>query len=390
MFFNLRFWIAHVFVFTCSLHAQAQHNLLLNGNFEDINICSEYHSECGVEAWFYMSATHVNLAKSETGNPILGNNTLTIYYDWIRINPFTPVIGTILPCQLQKGHHYHFKGLFNARSNARLNFKLGVALGEYFYVPRKPFTENIKLDSITEIAELPNSNLFTFNYDFIANGTEKYLTIGNFITEDTLNGKHITMGQDEISLTVDNFELISNDPNEVVCSDYEINKLAIYNYNFRHKTMDYALYAKGELPIKFAGNDSGFTTKEIIPPINKFAKSDTVRLGDVLFDFNKAQLKQTALQLLQNVFTQKELKSIDSIFVEGYTDSIGSEIQNIQLAFQRSQNVKNWLIKENIIPEKNITIHAFGKSRPIATNTTPQGRSLNRRVELIIFRKKDK
>lgn len=366
--------------------AKAQQNLLLNGNFEDINICSEYHSECGVEAWFYMSATHVNLAKSETGNPILGNNTLTIYYDWIPMNTFTPVIGTILPCQLQKGHHYHFKGLFNAKSNAKLNFKLGVALGDFFYVPRKQFTQNIKLDSISEIAELPNTNLFTFNYNFIADGTEKYLTFGNFIEEDTLNGKHIAMGRDEISLTIDNFELTPDDPNETVCSNYEINKSAIYNYDFRHKLMDYALYTKGQLPIKFGGNDSGFITKEIIPITQK---TDTIRLGDVLFDFNKAQLKPTALLLLKNIFKQKELNNIDSIFVEGHTDSIGSETQNLQLAFQRSQSVKTWLIKENVLPDNKVTIHAFGKSRPIASNKTPQGRSLNRRVELIIFRKKE-
>jgi len=114
-------------------------------------------------------------------------------------------------------------------------------------------------------------------------------------------------------------------------------------------------------------------------------------LGDVLFDFNEARLKPGAIEILQKIFTEKipgkTRAAIDSIYVEGHTDAIGSEGQNLQLSRRRSQSVKDWLLNEAVLPAEKITIHPFGKSRPVSTNSTPQGRALNRRVELIIFHK---
>jgi outer membrane protein OmpA-like peptidoglycan-associated protein len=46
-----------------------------------------------------------------------------------------------------------------------------------------------------------------------------------------------------------------------------------------------------------------------------------------------------------------------------------------------------WLIANAILLNDKITIHAFGRSRPLASNKTPEGRALNRRVEVIVFRR---
>jgi len=55
-------------------------------------------------------------------------------------------------------------------------------------------------------------------------------------------------------------------------------------------------------------------------------------------------------------------------------------------ALQRCQRVQDW-VQKNVLSKDQIQIHPFGKTKPVATNSTPQGRALNRRVEIIIFRK---
>jgi outer membrane protein OmpA-like peptidoglycan-associated protein len=362
----------------------AQHNLLLNGNFEDINNCAEYHSACGVEAWFYMNASQVELAFKESPHPVLGSITLTVYYTWQRINAFTPVVATILPCRLQKGRNYTFKGLVNVKINSMLNMKLGVAMGSHFYVPRRPFAEKMEPDSIVDIIKSPGLDFYDFEYYFTATGEEQYITFGTFIQPDTSRGTYMTKGTDRVTLTIDNFQLLPDDPNEVACPAFEQRKATIYSYDWRHKIMYNTLYTKGQLPIPLGTDDSGSLTFTQPPP--KPVISDTVRLGDVLFDFNKAILTPKALQILRSVFTQEKLQHPDSIYVEGHTDSVGSVEKNLLLSQNRSSSVKNWLVQQGILPDEKIQVHAFGKSRPIATNKTPQGRSLNRRVELVIFR----
>ncbi|MES2773431.1 MAG: OmpA family protein [Bacteroidota bacterium] len=380
-----------------SIKTFSQRNLLLNGDFEDINKCSEYNSECGVEAWFYMNASRVQLSHADNNDSLLGNNSLTVFYYWSGTNAFFPVIGTLLPCRLQKDHHYTFSGLFTAKFNNRLKLRPGLALGSHFYIPRRPFSQNIVPDSIMEIEQVGTADLYSFQYRFIATGNEKYLTFGSFIDEDLLNGKRFDRGQREwISLTVDHFQLLADEPTELACSDYEMNKQHTYNYNFRHKDMDYTLYDKGELPIKKENTDTGSVTRieipAVPPPAIEITTSDTVLLGDVLFDFNEAKLKPGAIEILQKIFTQKTPgktnPAIDSIYVEGHTDAIGNETQNLLLSRRRSQAVKDWLLKAFILPPDKITIHPFGKSRPVSTNSTAQGRAQNRRVELIIFHSK--
>lgn len=366
----------------------AQTNLVLNGNFEDINTCTEYNSECGVEGWFYLNDVKVQMLSNEDGSLMLGSNSFGLYYNWHGHKQFFPVIGTILPCRLQKDMRYVFRGLIKkARVNARLILKPGVALGEFFYVPNRPFIRDIHPDSITEIKLMPKTGFYQFEYSFVATGKEKFLTFGTYIQEDTSLSKTAFIGTQTISIIIDNFQLFPTGISETDCSNYIDNKEKIYNYNFRHKEMDYSLYGKGDLAIKFNKSDSGDITRNIEPVEEKPVKTDTLKLGDVFFDFNKAKLKPEALKMLSTYFKSENGKSIDSIYIEGHTDSVGTDNRNILLSKQRSESVEAWLAQNKILDTSQLQVHPFGESRPIAPNKTPQGRALNRRVELIIFRK---
>jgi outer membrane protein OmpA-like peptidoglycan-associated protein len=70
-----------------------------------------------------------------------------------------------------------------------------------------------------------------------------------------------------------------------------------------------------------------------------------------------------------------------TIVVEGHTDSTGSDTYNMQLSDRRANSVKRLLVQRGVA-DYRITTIGYGESRPVATNNTPEGRQMNRRVEI--------
>ena len=105
--------------------------------------------------------------------------------------------------------------------------------------------------------------------------------------------------------------------------------------------------------------------------------------NDILFDIGSAELSPNAIQTLTDL--NKVLKKYpkNRIVVQGYTDSTGSDALNQKLSTQRAQAVYNYLIGTGL---KTLSIDyvGYGKSNPIASNDTEEGRAKNRRVVLAI------
>ena len=72
-----------------------------------------------------------------------------------------------------------------------------------------------------------------------------------------------------------------------------------------------------------------------------------------------------------------------TILIEGHTDIVGSDALNDRLSENRANSVKNYLIQHGI-PANKISTKGYGKRKPIASNDTEFGRSLNRRTEIVI------
>ena len=70
------------------------------------------------------------------------------------------------------------------------------------------------------------------------------------------------------------------------------------------------------------------------------------------------------------------------VFIDGHTDSTGPAAYNQKLSVQRAQAVVNRLVEKFNIPESRMTARGFGEDKPVANNNTPEGRALNRRVEV--------
>jgi outer membrane protein OmpA-like peptidoglycan-associated protein len=105
--------------------------------------------------------------------------------------------------------------------------------------------------------------------------------------------------------------------------------------------------------------------------------------NDILFDYNSFALRQESKSTLQNLADNFRKYPEERIDVEGHTDAVGSHESNQRLSEQRADTVRNYLVDQGVTGTR-ITSVGFGETRPKASNDTPEGRQLNRRVEIRI------
>ena len=124
--------------------------------------------------------------------------------------------------------------------------------------------------------------------------------------------------------------------------------------------------------------------------IEKPAEIESLVLnGDANFEFNKSVLLPNAYVVLDSLVSTM-LKHHDYKWeIGGYTDGIGSVNYNIKLSQKRAQAVVDYLVSKGI-KNHNLNVVGYGKANPIATNDTPEGRSMNRRVEIKVISKDNK
>ncbi len=109
---------------------------------------------------------------------------------------------------------------------------------------------------------------------------------------------------------------------------------------------------------------------------------EIVILDSVSFPFDEAEISLDGMTILGWIVDGLEQCETQKVRVEAHTDAIGSEDYNMSLSDRRADAVVRFLV-EHGIDAGRMTSTSFGESRPIAPNDTPEGRSLNRRVELI-------
>jgi outer membrane protein OmpA-like peptidoglycan-associated protein len=113
------------------------------------------------------------------------------------------------------------------------------------------------------------------------------------------------------------------------------------------------------------------------------ARGLVVNMSDVLFDSGQFTLRPQAREKLAKISGIVLAYPTLLLAVEGNTDSVGTEEFNQTLSEKRAESVRSYLTKEGV-PEASTTAAGFGKTRPIASNDTADGRQQNRRVELIV------
>ncbi|MBS0878726.1 MULTISPECIES: OmpA family protein [unclassified Tatumella] len=101
-----------------------------------------------------------------------------------------------------------------------------------------------------------------------------------------------------------------------------------------------------------------------------------------LFDSGSFDLRPGSTKLLVNSLVGIRGKPGWLIVVAGHTDNTGKPALNQTLSLKRAEAVRDWMRDTGDVPESCFAVQGYGASRPIATNDTPQGRALNRRVEI--------
>ena len=117
--------------------------------------------------------------------------------------------------------------------------------------------------------------------------------------------------------------------------------------------------------------------------IRQEARGTIMSLSDILFDFNKADLRQEAQLNLAKVSVILQQYPEMHISVEGHTDNVGAEDYNLKLSEKRARSVYDFLVHEGVVAER-LDTKGYGMTQPVASNETAEGRQKNRRVDLVI------
>jgi outer membrane protein OmpA-like peptidoglycan-associated protein len=113
-------------------------------------------------------------------------------------------------------------------------------------------------------------------------------------------------------------------------------------------------------------------------------EGDQIRLnmpGNVTFDTDQTNIRPEFQPVLDSVVKVANKFDQTTLRVAGHTDSVGSDSYNQRLSEHRALSVKDYLALRGVAPQR-LTAVGYGESRPLASNSTVEGRAANRRVEL--------
>ena len=106
----------------------------------------------------------------------------------------------------------------------------------------------------------------------------------------------------------------------------------------------------------------------------------------IQFKTNSAELLNESKKVLDEVVkTMKDNPSYELVEIEGHTDSVGDSHQNLDLSQRRSESVRAYLMSQGIDGAR-LSAKGYGAEKPVADNTTTEGREQNRRVEFKIVK----
>jgi outer membrane protein OmpA-like peptidoglycan-associated protein len=162
--------------------------------------------------------------------------------------------------------------------------------------------------------------------------------------------------------------------------EYKIALPMGYEYGFRAESDGY-YPVSAHLDLTDMSSFDEVQRDLILAPLQR---GSSIRLNNVFFDFDMDVLRDESRPELDRLV--KVLKTHPSMIIQidGHTDDYGGYEYNVNLSRRRANAVVNYLISQGI-PSVRLIPRGFGKTRPVATNDTDEGRQLNRRVEYTIL-----
>ena len=106
-----------------------------------------------------------------------------------------------------------------------------------------------------------------------------------------------------------------------------------------------------------------------------------IRLRGIEFGFDHSEITPESAVVLEVAADQLSRCRNIRVNVDGHTDSMGPEVYNESLSTRRAESARGFLVDRGVGADR-VTVRGFGESDPIAPNSTPEGRAMNRRVDL--------
>jgi OOP family OmpA-OmpF porin len=133
-------------------------------------------------------------------------------------------------------------------------------------------------------------------------------------------------------------------------------------------------------------SDYGYTLKSRLIASDATARrcqkrfDEIMRNGNIIFASNQSKIAPQSRTILDSIVETTQLCSDFFINIAGHTDNVGNEAHNIKLSRQRAESVGSWLILAGVDKSK-VRTEGYGSSKPIADNSTAEGRAKNRRIQ---------
>jgi outer membrane protein OmpA-like peptidoglycan-associated protein len=115
----------------------------------------------------------------------------------------------------------------------------------------------------------------------------------------------------------------------------------------------------------------------------QLAQTGHADIYGIYFDFDKATPRPESAPVLKEIAQALNDNPNWKLQIEGHTDNVGGDSYNLNLSDERAQGVMQSLVAQYGITAGRLSSKGFGATQPKATNDTPEGRALNRRVELV-------
>jgi outer membrane protein OmpA-like peptidoglycan-associated protein/tetratricopeptide (TPR) repeat protein len=153
------------------------------------------------------------------------------------------------------------------------------------------------------------------------------------------------------------------------------------DYAFNVNRKGYLFYSEHFM----LGSQSPDSTYHIDIPLRPIEANASIVLKNIFFDFNKYDLKPASQIELEEVIRLLNENPQVSIQINGYTDNVGKEADNLLLSENRAKSVVNYL-KSKGIDAKRLFFKGYGDEQPVSGNDTEEDRGKNRRTELKIIK----
>ena len=343
-------------------------NLLMNGGFEDENICTEYQKNCAPEGWISTSlfADYYfdDAPNAGEGQHFVGLSLAT------DLRPASRnFLRTRLLCGLRKGAQYRLR--FSIRSLHNVFDSIGVYFSANDFLYQKEKLRNTKPQLLLkEVGLNPSKEWQQVSLLYTASGEENFLSIGDFQKAPHELTVRPDLGRDAYFF-LDDIRLTPANPQEHPCPEAVAIQEEEYGFDVRHSMLDRLIYVHSKNP----------------PPVPPAAKTivqrvDTLIIPDVLFATNSYSLGAKAKDLLDGFVQKSKALQVDSLVVEGHTDNHGSLALNQKLSENRASSVAGYLA-----PAFGSALYTRGwaSEKPVADNHTEEGRQKNRRVEIYLY-----